>query len=140
MNNDINVEQIMSDIRENISKTGRDKEPLSFIDKEAALDAKPNDNSIDNAVDYISYNYEVKPYDILRGNKIAVFFKRVIRKLTSFLIMPIVAQQNTLNYYYYRVSEAVLSAKRDNEELIKRADLLEKRIAAIENKLGDKKD
>ncbi|MCQ2467310.1 MAG: hypothetical protein MJ166_07325 [Clostridia bacterium] len=140
MNNDINVEQIMSDIRENISKTGRDKEPLSFIDKEAALDAKPNDNSIDNAVDYISYNYEVKPYDILRGNKIAVFFKRVIRKLTSFLIMPIVAQQNTLNYYYYRVSEAVLSAKKDNEELIKRADLLEKRIAAIESKLGDKKD
>lgn len=133
MNNDINVEKIMSDIRADIVAKGRDKEKLSFIDQEAALDTNSSDSGLEDAVDYISYNYEVKPYDILQGNKIAVFVKRVIRKLTSFLIMPIVAQQNTLNYYYYRVSEAILSVKKENDDLLKRAELLEKRLSALEN-------
>ena len=133
MNNDINVEKIMSDIRADIVAKGRDKEALSFIDQEAALDSHSSDSGLEDAVDYISYNYEVKPYDILQGNKIAVFVKRVIRKLTSFLIMPIVAQQNTLNYYYYRVSEAILSVKKENDDLLKRAELLEKRLSALEN-------
>ena len=125
MNNDINVEKIMSDIRADIVAKGRDKEKLSFIDQEAALDSNSSDSGLEDAVDYISYNYEVKPYQLLQGNKIAVFFKRLIRRLTSFLIMPIVAQQNTLNYYYYRVCENILTVKA-------RAELLEKRISALE--------
>lgn len=132
MNNDINVEKIMSDIRADIVAKGRDKEKLSFIDQEAALDSNSSDSGLEDAVDYISYNYEVKPYEVLQGNKIAIFFKRVIRRLTSFLIMPIVAQQNTLNYYYYRVSEAILSVKKENEDLLNRAELLEKRLAKLE--------
>lgn len=132
MNNDINVEAIMKGIRDDIKASGRDKEALSFIDQEAALDKKSTDTGLEDAVDYLSYNYEVKPYQLLQGNKIAVFFKRLIRRLTSFLIMPIVAQQNTLNYYYYRVCENILTVKKDNDELKARAELLEKRISALE--------
>lgn len=134
MNTDIDVKKIMSDIREEIKATGRDKEQLSFIDKETALDTSMGDCSFEEALDYISYNYEVKPYEVLQGNKVKIFFKRVIRRLTSFLIMPIVAQQNTLNYHFFRVSEAIETVKNDNDEYIKKIELLEKRLAELESK------
>ena len=134
MEKTVDVESIMSKIREDIVNNGRDKEPLNFIDLEAAEDKGKTNNDLEEAVDYISCNYEVQPYEVLRGNKIAVFFKRCIRKVTGFFILPIVRQQNTLNYYYYRISETIVDVKNDNEDLKKRADLLEKRISELERK------
>ena len=134
MNTNIDVKKIMSDIREEIKVTGRDKEPLSFIDHDTALDHSAGDCTLEEALDYISYNYEVKPYEVLQGNKIAVFIKRIIRRLTSFLIMPIVAQQNTLNYHFYKVSEAIERVKKDNDEYQKRIDTLEKKLAEMDSK------
>ena len=134
MEKTVDVESIMRQIREDIVKNGRDKQPLNFIDLEAAEDKSKTGNDLEEAVDYISCNYEVQPYEVLRGNKIAVFIKRCIRKVTGFFILPIVRQQNTLNYYYYRISETIVDVKNDNEDLKKRADLLEKRISELERK------
>lgn len=134
MSTNIDVEKIMSEIRADIVNSGRDKEPLSFADQEAAAANGHKGESIEEAIDYISCNYEVQPYEVLRGNKLAVLFKKVIRKVTGFFILPIVRQQNTLNYYYYRVAETISAVKTDNEELLKKIDVLEKRVAEIENK------
>lgn len=134
MNNDINVLDIMDEIRKDIVANGRDKEQLSFIDQDAAMDNLSSD--VEEAVDYISYNYEVPPYEVLQGNKIAVILKKVIRRLTSFLIMPIVGKQNTLNYYYYIICEEILTVKKDNDKLLKQANELEKRLDALENKVN----
>ena len=132
MDNTVDIERIMEEIRDEITRTGNDKQPLSFTDVESTK----RNGDLDEAIDYISYNYEVQPYAPLPGNKIAVFFKKVIRKITGFFILPVVRQQNTLNYYYYRVSETIGEVKSDNEELKKRADNLEKRIKALEEKQG----
>lgn len=132
MDNTVDIERIMEEIRDEIVRTGKDKQPLSFTDVESTK----RNGDLDEAIDYISYNYEVQPYAPLPGNKVAVFFKKVIRKITGFFILPVVRQQNTLNYYYYRVSETIGEVRSDNEELKKRADNLEKRIKALEEKQG----
>ena len=132
MDNTVDIERIMEEIRDEIVRTGKDKQLLSFTDVESTK----RNGDLDEAIDYISYNYEVQPYAPLPGNKIAVFFKKVIRKITGFFILPVVRQQNTLNYYYYRVSETIGEVRSDNEELKKRADNLEKRIKALEEKKG----
>lgn len=132
MDNTVDIERIMEEIRDEIVRTGKDKQPLSFTDVESTK----RNGDLDEAIDYISYNYEVQPYAPLQGNKVAVFFKKVIRKITGFFILPVVRQQNTLNYYYYRVSETIGEVRSDNEELKKRADNLEKRIKALEEKQG----
>ena len=138
MDNSIDVEKIMQDIRDEIARTGRDTEPLAFIDLEAAQDTKKDDLSLEESVGYISCNYEVQPFEVLRGNKIAVFFKRCIRKVTGFFILPIVRQQNSLNYHYYRIAETVTDLKEDNEELREIAKQLEKRVNALEKQKGGK--
>ncbi len=132
MDNTVDIEKIMESIRDEIVRTGKDKEPLSFEDVESTK----RNGDLDEAIDYISYNYEVQPYEPLPGNRIKVFFKKVIRKITGFFILPVVRQQNTLNYYYYRISETIGEVKSDNVELKKRADDLEKRIRALEQKKG----
>ena len=40
---------------------------------------------------------EVNPYRPLQGNKITVFFKKVIRKLVYFFVEPIVMAQDGFN-------------------------------------------
>ena len=132
MTETIDVERIMSDIRDEIKRSGRDKEQLSFEDPERLAASKGASSDLKTAVDYISCNYEVQPYEPLGGNFIVVFVKRVIRKLTGFFLLPIVRQQNTLNYYYYKISENVADMKDGNEELKERIELLEKRVSKLE--------
>ena len=112
MDNSVDIEKIMENIREEIVKSGKDKQPLSFKDVEST----ERNGDLDEAI--------------------AVFFKKVIRKITGFFVLPVVRQQNTLNYYYYRVAETIGEVKSDNEELKKRAELLEKRVKVLEEKAG----
>ena len=136
MDKTIDVESIMRQIREDQIAKGRDKEALNIIDREAAEDKCRESTELEDAVEYLSCNYEVQPYEVLRGNKIAVFIKRCIRKVTGFFILPIVRQQNTLNYYYYRIAETIGEVKADNDNMKKRAELLEKRVSELEKRSG----
>lgn len=120
--NNINVEEIMEGIRKNIRESGADKIPLTFAEKpvQPTHDSSGDINSrLNEAVSYLSYNYEVQPYQLLTGNPIKCFVKKVIRKVVSFFFLPIVAQQNTLNYYYYQVAESVKVQRDEIAELKK---------------------
>lgn len=123
---EISVEKIMEDIRNDIKASGRDKIPLSFNDTGSTAS---NSNS---ALSYISTHYEIEAYEYLTGNKLKVFVKKVIRKLNSFFYLPVVRQQNTLNYYYYKVIEATYDTNKENQALKKRIDALEDRISKLE--------
>ena len=136
MDKTIDVESIMKQIREDQIAKGRDKEALNIIDREAAEDKCRESTELEDVVEYLSCNYEVQPYEVLRGNKLVVFVKRCIRKVTGFFILPIVRQQNTLNYYYYRIAETIGEVKADNDNMKKRAELLEKRVSELEKRSG----
>jgi len=128
--NGIDVTKIMEEIRANIKESGADKIPLSFADESSGASA----STLDEAVRYLAYNYEVTAYKMLEGNKIKRFFKKCIRKAGSFFVLPIVAQQNKLNYHYYMVCEAVRNQKNEIEDLQKTLADLESKVDALEEK------
>ena len=126
--NNINVENIMAEIRANIKESGADKIPLSF--NENVNGAQPS--NLDEAIQYLSYNYEVQAYHMLEGNAIKRFTKKCIRKLGSFFVLPIVAQQNKLNYNYYMVAEAVKNQKHEISDLEEAIKTLEAKVSELE--------
>ena len=128
--NGIDVTKIMEEIRANIKESGADRIPLSFRDTSSGASA----STLDEAVRYLAYNYEVTAYRMLEGNKLKRFFKKCIRKAGSFFVLPIVAQQNKLNYHYYMVCEAVKNQKNEIEDLQKTLTSLEAKVDALEKK------
>ena len=128
--NGIDVTKIMEEIRANIKESGADRIPLSFQDTSSGASA----STLDEAVRYLAYNYEVTAYRMLEGNKLKRFFKKCIRKAGSFFVLPIVAQQNKLNYRYYMVCEAVKNQKNEIEDLQKTLTSLEAKVDALEKK------
>ncbi|MBQ7275102.1 MAG: hypothetical protein IJR15_06560 [Clostridiales bacterium] len=128
--NGIDVTKIMEEIRANIKESGADKIPLSFADEASGASA----STLDEAVRYLAYNYEVTAYKMLEGNKIKRLFKKCIRKAGSFFVLPIVAQQNKLNYHYYMVCEAVRNQKNEIADLQKTLTDLEAKVDALEKK------
>lgn len=128
MAENIDVTKIMEEIRANIKESGADKIPLSFQDTSSGASA----STLDEAVRYLAYNYEVTAYRMLEGGKIKRFIKKCIRKAGSFFVLPIVAQQNKLNYHYYMVCEAVKNQKTEIEDLEKTLAALEQRVASLE--------
>ena len=128
--NGIDVTKIMEEIRANIKESGADRIPLSFQDTSSGASA----STLDEAVRYLAYNYEVTAYRMLEGNKLKRFFKKCIRKAGSFFVLPIVAQQNKLNYHYYMVCEAVKNQKNEIADLKKTLTDLESKVDALEKK------
>ena len=128
--NGIDVTKIMEEIRANIRESGADKIPLSFQDSSSGASA----STLDEAVRYLAYNYEVTAYQMLEGGKLKRFFKKCIRKAGSFFVLPIVAQQNKLNYHYYMVCEAVRNQKNEIEDLRKTLADRETKVNGLEEK------
>ena len=122
----INVEKIMDEIRENIKASGADQIPLTIADQKTVKEAAPAPSDLDQAVEYITYNYEVQPCQLLTGNPVKVFVKRCIRKLAGYFFLPIVQQQNTLNQYYLYVAETVVDQKNEIAALKAEIERLEK--------------
>lgn len=126
--NNINVEAIMAEIRTNIKESGADKIPLSFADQAAPTVVPTGSNKLNDAVQFISYNYELQPYQVFTGNPVKVFIKKAIRKIANFFVIPIVVQQNAVNTNFMIVSEAV----RDQQEEI---ELMKKTLEELNAKI-----
>ena len=122
----INVEKIMDEIRENIKTSGADKIPLTIADQKVAKAEAEGPTDLEQAVEYLTYNYEVQPCQLLTGNPVKVFVKRCIRKLAGYFFLPIVQQQNVLNQYYLYVAETVVDQKNEITTLKAEIERLEK--------------
>lgn len=121
--NVIDVESIMDEIRTNIVTSGADKKPLSFVDTATKQEgAKATRGDFYEAVQFISYNYELNPYQVYTGNPVKVFIKKAIRKVANFFVIPIVVQQNNVNGNVAVVAEAV---REQYEEIQNMKSLLE---------------
>ena len=47
----------------------------------------------------------INPHKIIKGNKVVVFIKKIIRKIIKFYIVPIVTDQNAFNHLVVYVFE-----------------------------------
>lgn len=127
---EINVEAIMDSIKENIKKNGIDKQPLSFADKAEGINSI--DGDLYEAVQYISYNYELNPYQVYTGNPLKVFVKKAIRKIANFFVIPIVVQQNRVNANFMIVSDNVRDQKDEIENMKRMLEEVNKKIEKLE--------
>ena len=139
----INTEEIMQKIRAEIKEKGLDSSMLSFEEIPYAQEISHADSSfqlssLKQSADYLNIRHQIEPYKPLEGNFLVVFFKKVIRKLVKFYIMPIMTEQNALNLHtanavqqvHNYIESRTESDKIDISVLISRIDTLEAKQSA----------
>ena len=94
-NASINIEEIMSEIKRNIKEQGLTSDMLSFED--VPFNKTAQSGSAPEALDYLTSHYYIQPYKEIQGNPVKVFVKKVLRKLVTFYVAPIVFEQNDFN-------------------------------------------
>jgi len=127
-NNDINVEEIMEQIRENIKERGYDKIPLSFEDIKISDpvikgDAKYDPNSFNKEMTYLNNNWNNDWNIPISGGGMRAKLKKVVRKVTRFIVAPIVSFQNEYNASNVRLMK----------QMECRIEELEKQVAELQS-------
>lgn len=134
---EVNIEEIMNGIREEIKEKGYSADMLSFSDVTGVFTSDPT--VFDKRVfsDYLSYlntAYRVPDARPLYGNPLVVFIKKVIRKLTLFVMRPAVDHQSEYNSFIARTFNMVDCYMNENRselsetELAKKLDILELKL------------
>ena len=120
--NNINIEEIMADIKREIKEKGLTGDMLSFEDVPYKKTPQAG-GSVKEALDFLNSNYNVQPYKELKGNPLKVVFKKIIRKLMKFYIEPTVNDQNNVNSSIV----SVLNGLADNspEKALNKAETIE---------------
>ncbi len=120
--NNINIEEIMADIKREIKEKGLTGDMLSFEDVPYKKTPQAG-GSVSEALDFLNSNYNVQPYKELKGNPLKVVFKKIIRKLMKFYIEPTVNDQNNVNSSIV----TVLNGLADNspEKALNKAETIE---------------
>ena len=157
MENTINIEEIMAEIKRSIKEKNLTADMLSFEDVpyEKAVDMSSGGSieECDTALSYLNTHYYIQPYKELGGNPLKVFFKKVIRKLTKFYVEPVVFEQNEFNANTAKVLNTLRGAAGEaaeapdysgrievlelaQKELLNRLDRLERENAALREELG----
>lgn len=98
---DINIEEIMKEIRNNIQKRGYSDEILNFDEVDIKIsDDAAEEFRIELFRDYLqqaNIGCEVSYYTPIAKRGLKNFVKRAIRKLLAFLMFPMLQQQNAFN-------------------------------------------
>lgn len=104
MKHEVNVEQIMEEIREKIRTEGKyddipsfDDIPITVSDSGLRFAERMDSDALLDALDEIKANYRIQYYWEFSGNMLKVLFKRIVRKLIKCVLLPIVDQQSDLN-------------------------------------------
>lgn len=140
MSENINVDEIVNQIRAEIKEKGLESSMLSFedvpFDKEVShTETHFELSSLVQSADYMNTRNQIEPYKEISGNPISVFIKKIIRKLVKFYIMPIMTEQNALNYHCANAVNQISCYVQNNNkidvaELASKVDELELRLTA----------
>jgi len=144
---EINVESVVNDIKNEIEGIESDiptfSDVMSIIAPEV-VDIDGNEiHSLVGAYNANCYLIESTP---IKGNRIIVFIKRIIRKFTRFYIRPLVDSQNDINAMTGRVFSAFEknlcdSGLIDNfNELFEKNAILELKLKAFDKELDSLKN
>ena len=129
-NNNINIEEIMADIRKKIKDEDLTADMLSFEDvpyKKPVQVKAGTLEAADESLRYLNTRYYIQPYKQLQGNPVKVFIKKVLRKMIKFYIEPVVFEQNDFNANTVVVLNTLRenAASPDMSELRERLDMLQ---------------
>lgn len=130
---EVNVENIMQEIREQIKADGHDDSKLSFEDispnssKLGTEITSYNEEAMVKACADMNIHYEVSVWHPLNSTKTVIgpcvtFGKKVMRKLTRFFVQAIVEDQNCFNMHITRSMNQVRNYLVQKELLIKEFD------------------
>ena len=147
----LDIEKIMSEIRENIKERGYTEKELTFAKfaddykKKNCVGDIPktyNRDAFENNLRKLDEGREITPWKLLVGNKIKVFIQKVIRKSIRFYVDPIVDEQNRNNYLITCLISQ-LEAKGNSSEAVDVIELqsqikeLKKEVASLKERLGE---
>jgi hypothetical protein len=145
----IDVEEIMQEIRTQIKERGYTKNDLRFADVNPnsvtyleEIDEYFELTNFGQTVEKMNGSRKVQCWRPLAGNKIAVFIKKIIRKLTKFYVEPIIRDQNQFNFYTTSAMSQLYAKIEDEqavkmEEMQRQIETLEQRIRQLEEKCGE---
>lgn len=145
----VDIDKIMSEIRQKIKDEGLTSSMLSFeeipMDKPAAeLDTGYNPYILKQSAELLCSQNQLTPNKPIEGNPIVRLIKKVIRKLTQFYVVPIVLEQNTLNFHYANAVSQLYGFTRESEKLslkiseLERQHIMdEKRITELEDRIRE---
>ena len=132
-NNNINIEEIMADIRKKIKDENLTADMLSFEDvpyKKPVQVKAGTLEAADESLRYLNTRYYIQPYKQLQGNPVKVFIKKVLRKMIKFYIEPVVFEQNDFNantvVVLNTLSERLDMLQLENKKLALRVEKLER--------------
>jgi len=121
----INVEEIMGQIRAEIESKGYNDSLLSFQDVDGSSILREMQNAeefdigeMEREVELANHRVKIAWYHQVEGNPLAVFVKKVIRKLTRFFVIPIVEEQNLFNHSTVRTLNQILAYVKQQEIVI----------------------
>ncbi len=140
MENEINIEQIMEEIRQTIKDRGYDREPLSFEEVELSKPVLQSLDSYDpdefmHELDYLNHNWNNSWHVPVNGtNPVSVWVKKGIRKCTRFLLFPIVNFQNAYNASAIRCFNQIREYMAELEEYKKKIEMLEKELEEMKTR------
>lgn len=152
---EINVEQIMQEIKEDIQKRGYADEDIDFENitgnVKAVLGVKTDFSAyeLECAIRGASDMHRIEYYRMIPKGGIKSFIQRSIRKMVKFMMIPMVDQQNQFNYQTVvclRQFEAFVKEHdiqmEQKEQMIEGLEEklfeLNKRCEALESQLKDK--
>lgn len=121
----INVEEIMANIRQNIKDKG-------YVEEEKInnFDFTPKINEEDNFrydLDTLNRVWNVNlEREILSRNKLFSFIKKVLRKLTRWYVVPMMQDQVVFNSYAVRIINNLTQQLNEQNEKIKKLEKKEK--------------
>lgn len=138
MEETLNIEDIMAEIRQEIKDKGFTSDMLSFEDisypkvDTLNLNISMQSDEISNSLVYMNTHYQIQPYKSIYGNPVKTFIKKVLRKSIKFYIEPIVLEQNEFNAHTIRVLNSIRETflEQDNknnevENILERIEIIE---------------
>lgn len=137
---EINIEDVMNEIRAEIKEKGYTSDMLSFEDVVKASPVSANTDSaiedLHGAISYINTSYAVPESIPVKGNAIVRFIKKVIRKLCRFYVKPIVMTQNEFNALCVRAFNDINmyineTSKMSVTELENKVNMLELKLKTV---------
>lgn len=138
----ISTEEIMAQIRQDISERGLSSDMLSFEDipyrkpEQAEGAGDISGEEYKGRMLWLKAHYYIQPYKQLAGNAVSVLAKKIVRKMAKFYVEPVVFEQNDFNANIVSVAESLTES---NRKLEKRIEALERENAELREKLEAKR-
>lgn len=146
----IDVEKIMEEIRQDIAEKGYKEEDLDFTD--IAVDAgrtgcgsEFDENELAGQAAYLNSHYNNPIYFPLKGNPVKVFFQKAVRRMLLFVIFPGFQFQNKFNVATVRCMNQFKHYVDENEALAKQVkaqqeelEECKKQLAALQKEMNDR--